>query len=93
MDMEFRDLKELLIFNIKYYRYLNGISQEKLAEYCGVSPHYISDIEIGRHCPTINKIEIIAKCLNVEPYVLFQNLTRDDAVIKKIGGSRQYNQN
>ena len=32
MKLEFDNLKDLLIFNIKYYRYVNNYSQEKLAE-------------------------------------------------------------
>ena len=36
--IEFDNLKDLLIFNIKYYRYLNNYSQEKLAELSKLSP-------------------------------------------------------
>lgn len=92
MSIEFNDLKELLIFNIKYYRYVNNISQEKLAELSMLSPRYITDVERGLHCPTINKIEQIAKSLNIEPYILFQNCKRDINIINKMQNSRQYNQ-
>ena len=92
MKLKFKDLRELLIFNIKYYRYANNISQEKLAELCNLSPRYITDIERGMHCPTINKLELIAQALNLEPYVLFQNLDRDKNIVNKINSSRQYNQ-
>lgn len=71
MKVEFNNLKDLLIFNIKYYRYLNNISQEKLAELCKLSPRYITDIERGLYCPTIPKIELIASVYNIEPYELF----------------------
>ena len=64
MIMKFKDLRELLIFNIKYYRYVNNYSQEKLAELSKLSPRYITDIERGLHCPTIPKLEVIAKSLN-----------------------------
>ena len=33
MKINFNNLRDLLIFNIKYYRYVNNYSQEKLAEY------------------------------------------------------------
>lgn len=92
MILDFKDLKELLVFNIKYYRYVNNISQEKLAEMCSLSSRYITDIERGLHCPTINKIELIAKALNIEPYILFQNVKRDKDIIDKIKNVRQYNQ-
>jgi len=92
MLMKFNNLKELLIFNIKYYRYINNYSQERLAELCKLSPRYITDIERGLHCPTIPKLEVIAKALNLEPYQLFMNIERDDKIIDKINNFRQYNQ-
>lgn len=92
MKLEFNNLRDLLIFNIKYYRYINNYSQEKLAELCKLSPRYITDVERGLHCPTIPKIESIAKSLNLEPYQLFVNIERDSDIINKMNNSRQYNQ-
>lgn len=92
MKIEFDNLRDLLIFNIKYYRYLNNFSQEKLAELCRLSPRYITDVKRGLHCPTIPKIESIAKAFNIEPYQLFINIERDSDVINKINNGRQYNQ-
>ena len=91
MIINFDNLKELLRFNIKYYRYQNNLSQERLDELCSLSTRYLTDIERGLHDPTINKIEKIAKALNLEPYELFQNPKRDIDLIKKINSSRQYN--
>lgn len=92
MKLKFDNLKDLLIFNIKYYRYVNNYSQEKLAELSKLSPRYITDVERGLHCPTIPKLEMIAKSLYVEPYKLFMNDERDKSIIKKIERGRQYNQ-
>ena len=92
MIIEFNNLKELFTFNIKYYRYLSNMSQEKLAELCSFSSRYLTDIERGKHTPTINKIEIIAKALNIEPFILFQNPIRDVVIINRMNSSRQYNQ-
>lgn len=92
MNIEFDDLKELLIFNIKYYRYVKGISQEKLAELSKLSPRYLTDIERGLHCPTIPKLEMISNALDIEPFKLFMNPKRDEAIIQKMKSSRQYNQ-
>ena len=55
MIVEFNDLSELLVFNIKYYRYINNYSQEKLAELSSLSSRYITDIERG-----LNDISITA---------------------------------
>lgn len=92
MKVKLYCLKELLIFNIKYYRYLNNFSQEKLAELCNLSPRYITDVERGLHCPTIPKIEKIAKAFNIEPYVLFMDIPRDKDIVNKMMNKRQYNQ-
>lgn len=93
MHIDFDNLKDLLIYNIKYYRYKKGISQEKVAELCKLSPRYITDIERGMHCPTIPKLELIANALDLEPYQLFLNPDRDLEIIAKINEGRQYNQN
>lgn len=92
MEINFNDLKSLLAFNIKYYRYKNKLSQEKLTEKCSLSSRYLTDIERGIHCPTIPKLEIIAKALNIKPYILFQNPPRDKNIIDNITKNRQYNQ-
>lgn len=92
MKLEFDSLRELLIFNIKYYRYVNNYSQEKLADLSQLSPRYITDVERGLHCPTIPKIESIAKSLNIEPYQLFVNVERDIEIVEKMQQGRQYNQ-
>ena len=92
MILEFDNLKDLLIYNIKYYRYLNNFSQEKLAELSKLSPRYITDVERVLHCPTIPKIESIANSLNIEPYQLFVNIKRDIDIVNKMKQGRQYNQ-
>ncbi len=91
--IDFNNLEELLSFNIKYYRYLNGLSQEKLSELTNLVPSYISDIERGRHMPTIKNIANIAKALDIEPYILLKNVERDNEILSKINSTRQYNQN
>ena len=92
MHIEFNSLKDLLIFNIKYYRYMRNLSQEKLAELCSLTPRYITDVERGLHCPTIPKIEVIAKVFGIEPYQLFVNIDRDSDIINRMNKGRQYNQ-
>ncbi|MBQ6687376.1 MAG: helix-turn-helix transcriptional regulator [Bacilli bacterium] len=92
MMLKFENLKDLLIYNIKYYRYVNNYSQERLAELSKLSPRYITDVERGLHCPTIPKIESIAKSLNIEPYMLFINVDRELDIVNKMKQTRQYNQ-
>ena len=92
MYIKFNNLKDLLIFNIKYYRYMRNLSQEKLAELCSLTTRYITDVERGLHCPTIPKIEMIAKVFGIEPYQLFINIDRDRDIIDRMNKGRQYNQ-
>lgn len=92
MQLKFDSLRELLLFNIKYYRYKKNISQEKLAELSKLSPRYITDIERGLHCPTIPKLEAISKALEIDPYRLFINDERESDIINRMNSARQYNQ-
>ena len=92
LKIEFNSLSKLFSFNIKYYRYLNNYSQEKLAELCDLSPRYISDIERGRKWFSFSNVVKIAKVFNIEYYELFINTERDVNVIERMKHSRQYNQ-
>jgi transcriptional regulator with XRE-family HTH domain len=47
-------LKQIFISNLKQFRIKEGLSQMKLAEYCGTATSYIGDIEIGRDSPLWN---------------------------------------
>jgi transcriptional regulator with XRE-family HTH domain len=52
----------------------------QLAEYCGISTVYISEIETGKKFPSINVIEKIAVVLKIEPYLLFKSHTKKSPV-------------
>ena len=69
-------LKTILGKNVKYHRFNKKYTQEHLAEILGVSPNYIGRLERGQHNPSLDKIEKVAKALDVKPYELF--LERDD---------------
>lgn len=77
------NIRQLLAKNVKLYRDRLGYSQEELAGQCGdiretdglSNRSFISDIENCRRNITLDKIELLAKALNVEPYMLF--VTKD----------------
>ena len=69
-------LKQIFGKNVKYYRFKNHYTQEKLASLINSSPKYISRIELGQHNPSLEMIEKIAKALNIEPNQLFINNTK-----------------
>lgn len=65
------DILEIFSCNVKKYRERKGISQEKLAELCGLHRTYISDVERCKRSISLKNIERIAIALNVEIYELF----------------------
>ena len=91
-NLKYNNLTELMAFNIKYYRYLKGLSQEQLAELSHLSPEYISRIERGLNSPTIDKLETIAKALNMDAYIFLKQTKIDNAILSKMTSTRQYNQ-
>ena len=77
------NIRDILAENVKLYRSRLGYSQEDLAGECGdikesdalSNRSFVSDIENRRRNVTLDKIELLAKALKVEPYELF--LTKD----------------
>ena len=66
-------LERLVIDNIKRIRKEKGISQEKLAEACNTATSYIGLLEIYKNIPKLSTIERIAKALDVDPLMFFQD--------------------
>lgn len=67
--------------NLRKYRALLGVSQEKFAEMCGLHRTYISDIERFRRSISLENVQKIADALGIETYLLF--------VEEKENGSQQ----
>ena len=60
--------------NLKYYRTSLNLTQDKLSELSGISADYLSEIERRRKAPSFKRMDLIAKALNVEVYMLFKPL-------------------
>ena len=73
-------LKQIFVQNLKEFRKKEGLSQMKLAEYCGTAHSYIGEIEVGRKFPSMELIEKIAKILRIEPYLFFKSSTGNSAL-------------
>ena len=69
--MEYDELCKKFGVRLKYYRLLNKLSQDELAEKVGVDSHYISDIECGRRNITFKTLNKIANSLNTDISRLF----------------------
>jgi len=72
-------VQELFIANLRRERKQAGYSQEKLADLIGLSPKYISSLEIGTRFPSPDTIQKISDTLKLEPYQLLLDLTPDMA--------------
>ena len=72
-------VQELFIANLRSERKRAGYSQEKLADLIGLSPKYISSLEIGTRFPSPDTIQKISDTLKIEPYQLLLDTTPDMA--------------
>ena len=60
-----KPLRQIMAENLRILRLAEHISQEKLAELCGLHRTYISDIERCNRNVSIDNIEKIAKALHI----------------------------
>jgi transcriptional regulator with XRE-family HTH domain len=67
------DLGRIFVFNMKKYRKIAGLSQEKLAVLCEASHSFIRQIECGSRYPSFLFIAKLAKALKIEAYQLLQS--------------------
>jgi transcriptional regulator with XRE-family HTH domain len=61
------DMRKLVGTNVRRAREAAKLTQEQLAERCGHSQQYISDLERGRRNPTIVSLFEFAQALNTTP--------------------------
>ena len=60
-----KELRDVLASNLLSYRHEKKISQEELADICGLHRTYIGSIERGERNVTLSSLEVIAKALGV----------------------------
>ena len=64
-------LNEVFGNNVKYFRFRKKYTQEKVAELTDMSVNYISQLELGHHTPSFERLEVLSKVLGVEPFEFF----------------------
>ncbi len=64
------NVPDLVGKNVRAYRELMGISQERLADIAGLHRTYITQVEQGKRNLTVISIFKIAKALEIEPPLL-----------------------
>jgi transcriptional regulator with XRE-family HTH domain len=70
--------------NLKFYRKRAGLTQQKLAEACGVTTPYIGEVEIGRKHVSMSLIETLSRVLDVEPWKLLLPPERRDETLNML---------
>ncbi len=58
-------LRKIIGINLRYYRYLSGLSQEKYYEKFGLNYKYLASIERGEVNITVNFIEKLSTKLGI----------------------------
>jgi DNA-binding XRE family transcriptional regulator len=76
MKVKLDDLKEIISSNIKKYRKLKGLSQEKLGLISGIDRSYMSEIERCIANPSIEAILRISNALEVTPEDLLKGIKK-----------------
>jgi transcriptional regulator with XRE-family HTH domain len=77
-------LRGLLSRNIRQFRLVSGLSQEKLAERSGISVPFLGAIERGEKWPSPETFANIAYGLGVEPYDLLKPENASSQDVKKV---------
>lgn len=62
---------------IRVIRRREGISQEELADRCGLHRTYISDIELGKRNVSLENIDRLACALNISLIDLFDEVSKE----------------
>jgi transcriptional regulator with XRE-family HTH domain len=57
------DLRKILADNVKAYRNAKGLSQEELADECGLHRTYIGSVERCERNVTLGTLELLAQAL------------------------------
>ena len=66
------NILKILGANVRHYRTILGISQESLAEKCGLHRTYVGAVERGERNISTKNIAVLAKVLKVAPYELLK---------------------
>ena len=64
-------IQKILGDNLRFYRQKQNLSQKTLAEKSDLSPNFIGQIERGITFPSPDKIEALARALDIESFQLF----------------------
>ena len=64
-------IRQVVAANVRKYRKLSNMTQDKLAEKADISTTYVANIECGKTWISDKTLEKISKSLHIETYLLF----------------------
>lgn len=79
-ELETQNFYEDLGLQVWSWRTGRGMTQQQLADACGVSRSRISLIESGRTHLNFDTFILLAKALGIEPHVLFDPKEKDNLI-------------
>lgn len=65
MEKRGTELRKILASNIREYRHQKNLSQEQLADICGLHRTYIGSVERAERNVTLSTLEALSVALNV----------------------------
>ncbi|MGV3605249.1 MAG: helix-turn-helix domain-containing protein [Planctomycetaceae bacterium] len=68
--MASQNLMAAFCANIRQRRLMLGLTQKQVAEKLGVDTSAYTQLENGRHCPTLKAVEKVANVLQIPPAML-----------------------
>lgn len=77
LEEEIERTRVVLSTNIKRARKANRVSQQALADMCGLHRTYISDLENAKCNPTLSVMMVVADSLNITLKDLLSDKTRN----------------
>ncbi len=72
------ELRKILASNIRNYRRKKNLSQEQLADICGLHRTYIGSVERTERNVTLSTLEVLAEALNVTVLNLLTKIEIDN---------------
>jgi transcriptional regulator with XRE-family HTH domain len=69
------DLNDLVATNLRRIRHARDLSQEELADECGLSARYVGSIERAKASPTVTVLGRLSSALDIDPRDLFDGWT------------------
>ena len=75
---------ELIRINMRYYRVINGFTQEQLAEKLNMTEKHYCHLENGKYNMTLENLDMISSIFKKEPWELLKENHSEDNIPSKV---------